>query len=159
MLVGNILLVTPADVWKCLGFFVLVGVFRLAFRKKFLPVSFDREAAYQQGLSVRLWDFLFYASFGFAVTSFVRIAGVLLIFTYLIVPAACGTKLARSSALACSSDGRSRSPGGVGGLVLSFHFDPPSGAAIVGTFGTLLIPVSIAAAIRLRASRARVVGQ
>jgi len=49
-------------------------------------VSFDREAAYRQGWKVRLWDFLFYASFGFVVTSSVAIAGVLLVFCYLVVP-------------------------------------------------------------------------
>src|SRR5213082_551244 len=58
MLVGNILLVAPSDVWKCFGFFILVGAFHFAFRKKFLLVSFDREAAYQHGCKVRLWDFL-----------------------------------------------------------------------------------------------------
>src|SRR5215210_808445 len=63
MLIGNILLVTPADVWKCLGLFALVGAFHYAFRKQFALASFDREAAYQQSLRVRLWDFLFYASF------------------------------------------------------------------------------------------------
>src|SRR5207247_11129747 len=96
MLIGNILLVTPVEVWKCLGLFVLVGLFHFAFRRKFLLASFDRETAFQQGLRVRLWDFAFYASFGFVVTSFVRIAGVLLIFTYLILAAVCGVNLATS---------------------------------------------------------------
>src|SRR5205085_8948442 len=92
-LVGNILLVTPTDVWKCFGLFATVGAFHYVLRKRFLLVSFDREAAYQQGMRVRWWDFLFYVSFGFVVTSFVRIAGVLLVFTYLIVPAVCGIQL------------------------------------------------------------------
>src|SRR5213596_1493157 len=94
MLIGNILLVTPGEVWKCFGQFALVGAFHFALRKKFLLVSFDREAAYAQGLRVRWWDFLFYAVFGLVVTSFVRIAGVLLVFSYLIVPAVCGINLA-----------------------------------------------------------------
>ena len=155
MLVGNILLVTPADVWKCLGFFVLVGVFHFAFRKKFLPVSFDREAAYRQGLSVRLWDFLFYSSFGFVVTSFVRIAGVLLIFTYLIVPAVCGINLAGTFRNRLLIGWALSLVGGVAGLFFSFHFDLPSGAAIVCTFGAVLILVSMAAAIRQRGSHDR----
>src|SRR5438067_2044006 len=57
MLVGNILLVTPAEVWKCFGLFAIVGAFHFAFRQKFALASFDREAAYQQGLRVRFWDF------------------------------------------------------------------------------------------------------
>ncbi len=94
MLVGNILLVTPREVWKRFALFVAVGVFHFVFRRNFLLVSFDRDCAYQKGLQVRWWDFFFYAIFGLVVTSFVRIAGVLLVFSYLIVPAVCGINLA-----------------------------------------------------------------
>src|SRR3977135_4170318 len=96
MLVGNILLVTPAEVWKCFALFVTVGIFHFILRRNFLLVSFDRDGAYQKGLRVRWWDFLFYASFGLVVTIFVRIAGVLLVFSYLIAPAVCAVILLRS---------------------------------------------------------------
>src|SRR2546428_9657844 len=95
MLVGNILLVTPVEVWKCFALFVAVGIVHFVLRRNFLVVSFDRDKAYEQGLRVRWWDFLFYAVFGLVVTSFVRIAGVLLVFSYLIVPAVCGINLAQ----------------------------------------------------------------
>ena len=153
MLVGNILLVTPGDVWKCFGLFILVGVFHFAFRKRFLVVSFDREAAYRQGWSVRFWDFLFYASFGVVVTSFVRIAGVLLIFTYLIVPAVCGISLAASLRNRLLTGWLLSLLGGIAGLFLSFYSDLPSGAAIVCVFGAVLILASIVGAIRTRQSR------
>jgi len=153
MLVGNILLVTPGDVWKCFGLFILVGVFHFAFRKRFLVVSFDREAAYRQGWSVRFWDFLFYASFGVVVTSFVRIAGVLLIFTYLIVPAVCGISLAASLRNRLLIGWLLSLLGGIAGLFLSFYSDLPSGAAIVCVFGAVLILASIVGAIRTRQSR------
>jgi len=94
MLVGNILLVTPLEVWKCFALFVAVGLLHFALRRNFLLVSFNRDAAYAKGLRVRWWDFLFYAAFGLVVTSFVRIAGVLLVFSYLIAPAVCGINLA-----------------------------------------------------------------
>src|SRR3954468_4024040 len=68
MLVGNILLVTPKDVWICFGLFVLVGGLHFVLRRYFLLVSFDRDEAYEQGLKVRWWDFLFYAAFGLVVT-------------------------------------------------------------------------------------------
>lgn len=156
MLVGNILLVSPAEVWQCLALFLGVGIFHALLRRQFLLVSFDRERAFAKGMNVRWWDFLFYASFGLVVTSFVRIAGVLLVFTYLIVPAVCGIGLA----------GRLRTRlllgwllslfGGLAGLYLSFQYDLPSGAAIVCTFGALLVIVSTAVAARraLAASRA-----
>lgn len=144
MLVGNILLVSPHEVWVCLGLFVLVGLFHFAFRRKFLLVSFDREGAYAQGLNVRWWDFLFYASFGFVVTSFVRIAGVLLVFTYLIVPAVCGISLAGSLMKRMVIGLVIALVGGVVGLIASYEWDLPSGAAMVCVFGVLLILVTLA---------------
>ena len=143
MLVGNILLVTPHEVWKCFALFVAVGVFHFSLRRNFLLVSFDRDGAYQKGLRVRWWDFLFYAVFGLVVTSFVRIAGVLLVFSYLIVPAVCGINLAQRTANRLLIGWFIALLGGIAGLFLSFWWDLPSGAAIVCTFGALLILISL----------------
>jgi zinc/manganese transport system permease protein len=142
MLVGNILLVTPREVWERFALFATVGAFHFVFRKHFLLVSFDRDAAYQKGLRVRWWDFTFYAVFGLVVTSFVQIAGVLLIFSYLIVPAVCGINLARRIASRLLVGWIIALLGGVAGLFLSYWWDLPSGAAIVCTFGALLILIS-----------------
>jgi zinc/manganese transport system permease protein len=144
MLVGNILLVSPMDVWKCFGLFLFVGLVHFALRRSFLLVSFDRDAAYERGWPVRWWDFLFYALFGLVVTSFVRIAGVLLVFSYLIVPAVCGINLANSLGNRLLIGWLIALVGGVVGLFLSFQWDLPSGAAIVCTFGLLLVLVGAA---------------
>jgi zinc/manganese transport system permease protein len=148
MLVGNILLVSPADVWKCFALFLLVGIVHFVLRRSFLLVSFDRDGAYQRGLRVRWWDFLFYALFGLVVTSFVRIAGVLLVFSYLIVPAVCGINLARPLGKRLLIGWVVALLGGVAGLFLSFRWDLPSGAAIVCTFGVLLIVISLGGLLR-----------
>jgi zinc/manganese transport system permease protein len=144
MLVGNILLVSPIDVWKCFGLFLFVGIVHFVWRRSFLLVSFDRDAAYERGLRVRCWDFLFYALFGLVVTSFVRIAGVLLVFSYLIVPAVCGISLASSLGKRLLIGWFVALAGGVSGLFRSFYWDLPSGAAIVCTFGLLLILIGSA---------------
>src|SRR6187549_2269752 len=89
MLVGNILAVSWGEVGKTALLYGAVGVFHYVFRRQFFAISLDhRQAGHAsaQGLSVPFWDFLFYASFGFVVTSSVSIAGVLLVFCYLIVP-------------------------------------------------------------------------
>jgi zinc/manganese transport system permease protein len=151
MLVGNILLVTPLEVWKCFGLFAMVGVLHFVLRRNFLLVSYDREGAYAKGLRVRWWDFLFYAAFGLVVTSFVRIAGVLLVFSYLIVPAVCGINLAGSLSRRLLIGWLIALIGGIGGLFFSFWWDLPSGAAIVCTFGALLILVSLGALLKSRA--------
>ena len=150
MLVGNILLVTPREVWGRFALFAAVGVFHFILRKRFLLVSFDRDRAYRQELRVRWWDFLFYATFGLIVTSFVRIAGVLLVFSYLIVPAVCGISLARGTRARLLLGWIIATVGGIGGLFWSFYGDLPSGAAIVCMFGALLIVVSVYAVIRNR---------
>lgn len=152
MLVGNILLVSPGDVWRCFAVFVAVGAFHFALRRSFLLVSFNRERAFENGLRVRWWDFLFYASFGLVVTVFVRIAGVLLVFSYLIVPAVCGVNLARRISHRLLIGWVIAWIGGIGGLFFSFWWDLPSGAAIVCTFGALLIVISLYSLVRTRAS-------
>jgi zinc/manganese transport system permease protein len=149
MLIGNILLVTPLEVGKCFALFVAVGILHFLLRKNFLLVSFDRDGAYEKGLRVRWWDFLFYAAFGLVVTSFVRIAGVLLVFSYLIVPAVCGINLASRVGTRLLIGWLIALVGGIAGLFFSFWGDLPSGAAIVCTFGALLVIISVVRIWRL----------
>src|SRR3954469_1483444 len=86
MLVGNILAVSWPEVAKTAVLYGVIGAFHFVFRHKFLAISRSHEQAEAEGINVKFWDFLFYASFGFVVTSSVSIAGVLLVFSYLIVP-------------------------------------------------------------------------
>src|SRR5438876_7577893 len=86
MLVGNILTVSWQEVRTTAFVYGIIGLFHYVFRRKFLLLSLSPELAEKSGMSIRFWDFLFYASFGFVVTSSVAIAGVVLVFCYLIVP-------------------------------------------------------------------------
>src|SRR5438046_5756706 len=85
MLVGNILAVSWPEVGRTAILYGAIGLFHYIFRHKFLAISMDAKKAEADGISIKLWDFLFYASFGFVVTSSVSIAAVLLVFCYLIV--------------------------------------------------------------------------
>ncbi len=152
MLVGNILLVSPLDVWKCFVLFLAVGAVHFVFRRSFLLVSFDRDRAYDEGLRVRWWDFFFYALFGLVVTSFVRIAGVLLVFSYLIVPAVCAINLAATFGRRLLIGCVVALIGGIAGLFLSFYWDLPSGAAMVCTFGILLVVLGLVGRWQRRAA-------
>ena len=87
LLAGSIVWVTPHQIIKTAVLYALIGVFHVLFRKKFLLISMEPEAAFARGIRVRLWDFLFYLSFGVVITSSVQIAGVLLVFCYLVAPA------------------------------------------------------------------------
>ena len=145
MLVGNILAVSWNEVFETAGLYGAIGIFHYIFRKKFLAISLDHSNAGAHGLSVRFWDFLFYASFGFVVTSSVAIAGVLLVFCYLIVPSV-------AAMLYADTVGRRLAIGWTMGTIvsaigvyLSLVLDLPTGATIVCTFGIVL---AVMAAVR-----------
>src|SRR6185295_7619863 len=139
MLVGNILAVSWTEVGKTAVLYGVIGLFHYIFRHKFLAISMNPKKAEAEGISIRFWDFLFYASFGFVVTSSVSIAGVLLVFCYLIVPSV-------AAMLYADTIGRRLAIGWTMGTIvsalgvyLSLRLDLPTGATIVCTFGLVLI--------------------
>ena len=139
MLVGNILAVSWNEVARTAGLYGAIGVFHYIFRKKFLAISLDHEKAEAQGLSVRFWDFLFYASFGFVVTSSVAIAGVLLVFCYLIVPSVAAMLYAENIGPRLAIGWTMGTIESALGVWLSLKLDLPTGATIVCTFGLVLV--------------------
>jgi zinc/manganese transport system permease protein len=150
MLVGNILSVQWPEVGLTGGIYLAIGIFHYVFRKRFLEISMDAKAAAARGISVRFWDFLFYASFGFVVTRSVAIAGVLLVFCYLIVPSIGGM-------LFSGRIGTRLAIGWVMGVVVSMlgmyfsvQFDLPTGATIVCTFGLVLALMATVRPLLLR---------
>jgi len=139
MLVGNILAVSWQEVRKTALLYGAIGIFHFIFRRQFLAISMIPQRAEQTGLSVRLWDFLFYASFGFVVTSSVSIAGVLLVFCYLIVPSVAAMLYADSIGRRLAIGWSMGTLVSALGVYLSLMLDLPTGATIVCTFGSVLI--------------------
>ena len=139
MLVGNILSVSWKELAKTAILYALVGIFHYVFRRRFLTISMNEPEAERLGWNIRFWDFLFYMSFGFVVTSSVAIAGVLLVFCFLIVPAVTAmlfsTRLGPRLAIGWTMG----AVVSAGGVALSFLWDLPTGATIVGTFGVALL--------------------
>ena len=143
MLVGNILTVTWLEVGKTALLYGAVGLFHYIFRHKFLLISMDQPMAEAQGISVRFWDFLFYASFGFVVTSSVAIAGVLLVFCYLIVPSVGAMLFAKRIGPRLAIGWTMGTLVSALGVYLSLKVDLPTGATIVCTFGIVLILMAV----------------
>jgi zinc/manganese transport system permease protein len=143
MLVGNILSVSWAEVRKTALLYGAVGLFHFLLRKKFLLISMHREEAEKQGVNVPFWDFLFYASFGFVVTSSVAIAGVLLVFCYLIVPSVGAMLYAESIGPRLAIGWTMGTLVSVLGVYLSLKIDLPTGATIVCTFGLVLLVMGL----------------
>jgi len=143
LLTGDILNVTKGDIGQRLLVFAALGAFYGVFHKRFVLISSDPERAFAEGLRVRLWDFLFYAAFALVVVSFVRLGGVLLTFSYLIVPAVCGTMLATDWMKRLAIGWGVAAAASLLGLWASYKMDLPTGAAIVVASGFLLAIVGI----------------
>ncbi|MBI4227905.1 MAG: metal ABC transporter permease [Candidatus Omnitrophica bacterium] len=143
LLVGHLLLVGWPAVIKVTAIYAIIGLVHWLVRRPLLLISQDPERAFAQGLRVRWWDLFFYMTFGFVVTSSVEMAGVLVVFSFLIVPAICGVLLGRGS-------GRRLWIGwGIGaltsalGVIASYLGDLPTGATVVCAFGAVLLAVAL----------------
>jgi zinc/manganese transport system permease protein len=139
MLVGNIISVSWPEVLKTGALYGAVGIFHYVLRKPFLAISMQHDRPEATGLNVRFWDFLFYASFGLVVTSSVAIAGVLLVFCYLIVPAVAAMMYGESIGARLAIGWTMGTIVSALGVYLSLAWDLPTGATIVCTFGLVLV--------------------
>src|SRR5437588_5287013 len=144
MLVGNILAVSYHTIVKTAILYALVGLFHFVFRRKFLAISLNAHNGNADSLPhVKFWDFLFYTSFGFVVTSSVAIAGVLLVFSYLIVPSVTAMLFAQSIGKRLAIGWTMGAVVSAIGIMISFQGDLPTGAAIVCTFGIALLLLAV----------------
>ena len=139
MLVGSILSVRGPEVLKVAALYSAIGIFHWLARRPFFLISTDPARAYREGWRVRGWDFLFYASFGVVVTSSVRIAGVLLVFSYLIVPALAGLAVGERISTRLLVGWAFGTIVSVIGVAGSAAFDLPTGATVVCAFGLTLL--------------------
>ena len=123
--------------------YAAIGVFHWLCRRPFLLISTDPAAAYREGRRVRAWDFLFYASFGVVVTASVRIAGVLLVFSYLIVPALAGILVGGRIGARLLIGWAFGTAVSVLAMVASAVLDLPTGATVVCAFGITLLALGV----------------
>ena len=139
ILVGDLLAVQWPHIVKTAIIYAAIGAFHFAFRRQFLLISTDPERAEAEGIRIPLWDLLFYLSFGVVITSAVAIGGVLIVFSYLVIPAVIVALFTRDLTK------RLFAGWGVGilasalGMYTSYTLDTPTGAAVVACFGGLLL--------------------
>ncbi len=143
MLVGDLLLVSFRSVLSMALLYGSIGVFHVLFRKRFLAISLNPEGAEALGMNIRFWDVLFYMSFGVVIVKSVAIVGVLLVFSYLVVPAVIAEmwettvrgKLLLGWVMAILAS--------TAGIVWSFYFDYPTGPAVVVMLSLFLVVSAI----------------
>jgi zinc/manganese transport system permease protein len=139
MLVGDVLLVSLSEVANMAVLYASIGIFHFVFRRQFLRISLDPEGAESSGMNIRLWDILFYMSFGVVIVKSVAIVGVLLVFSYLVVPAVIAQMFSETISGRLLFGWLVAVLASVLGIVWSFYADYPTGPAVVVMLGLLLV--------------------
>lgn len=142
---GNILWVLPGKImWSAL-LYASVGVFHFLFRKKFFAISRSHADAKAAGIAVNLWEFLFYFTFAMVVTSSVSIAGVLLVFGFLVIPASTSFLLCKSMKARLGVGWALGTLVSVAGVIASYYMDLPTGPVIVVFLAIALVLTALVA--------------
>ncbi|MBP2646998.1 MAG: ABC-type Mn2+/Zn2+ transport system, permease component [Gemmatimonadetes bacterium] len=143
ILVGNLLWVTWPAILRLAAVYLVIGAFHWVLRRRFLTISFEPDKAQAEGWNLRLWDFWFYLSFGVVITFSVPIVGVLLVFSFLVVPAAIAFQFTDRLGILAVLAWIAGVVASASGLWVSFRFDLPTGPVVVCMFGLLLLVVSL----------------
>ena len=159
IITGSILWVKWSTILAAAIVYVLVGIFHFIFRKQFILISENPDQAYEQGLSIRFWDFLFYMSFGIVITHSVGTAGVLLVFVFLVVPEIASTMITDTLWKQLVIGWVLGLVVSVIGLYMSYQLDLPSGPTIVSVYGLVLILIAITLYIFRAADRIQAIGK
>jgi len=149
MLTGALLWVPREKIFQTALVYAAVGLLHWVFRDRFLAITLEPERAETEGWSVRWWDFLFYASFGLVITLSVSIAGVLLVFSFLVIPAVIAMMLTQGTVKRLTIGWVAGTLVSTVGLWASYVFDFPSGPAVVVTFGLALVLAATARYVAL----------
>jgi zinc/manganese transport system permease protein len=139
IIAGNLLWVRKAEVIKAAAIYAVIGLVHYIFRDKFYRVSTDPDGAQREGTSIFLWDLLFYGTFAIVITTSVEVAGVLLVFAFLITPAIMAMLYTQDFKKQLIFSWVTGSVVSFIGLALSYFLDFPSGPAVVATYALALL--------------------
>jgi zinc/manganese transport system permease protein len=155
LLVGSILTVTPAEVGAVAALYAVVGALHWLCRRPLLEISQDAEGARAHGRRVVAWDIMFYVTFAVVVTSSVRLAGVLLVFAYLVIPAALAVLVVTSVPARLAVGWSVGVLASTGGLAAAYRWDLPTGASVVTVLGAVLAAATVVRGAGTLAAAAR----
>lgn len=154
LLTGTLLWVTWPEIGRMALIYAVLGVALWTLRRRFFIISLEPARARREGWRLRGWDFLFYALFGVIVTTAVGIAGVLVVFSFLVVPAVIAFLFVSGPARLLAMAWGVGTVATLAGLALSFQYDLPTGPLIVCVFSAALAIALGIRAMRRPASRA-----
>ena len=143
VLEGSIIWITWPTILKKGAAYVALGLIHFLLRKQFLKISFHPDEAEREGWHIRAWDFLFYVSFGVAVTMSVPVAGVLLVFTMLVVPAVVAFLFSRDIRKMVLISWGTGALASALGLYISYVGNFPTGPLIVCMYALVLLGAGV----------------
>ncbi len=141
ILIGSILWVSWSEVLKTMLIYGALGLLLRWGHSRLVLVSENPDKAAAKGLNLFGWDFFFYFIFAFVVTSSVRIAGVLLVFSILIVPSVFAALIGVTGRLRLPVAWSFGIVMSLVGMMMSYYMDLPTGATVVLVFAMGLVPV------------------
>ncbi len=159
VLVGRIEWVLPHEVLTAALAYAAIGVVHWLFRHQFFLISEDPEEAFRRGMRVRAWDFLFYLTFGFVISISVKVAGVLLVFVFLVVPAIAAMLITDNRRYQLLIGWGLGVVVSVVGMVVSYHAALPSGPTVVAVYGVVLVAVALGIYLARATDRRRALGR
>jgi len=149
MLVGSILWVKWSQILKSFIVYSIIGAFHYRFRHKFLSISEDYQKAKEKGINVRLWDFLFYFTLGIVVIHSVAIGGILVVFSFLIIPASISVLFSQNWSTRIMIAWIGGTIVTMLGLYFSWKIDVPSGPSVILFLGVFLFLALIVKALNI----------
>ncbi len=149
-LAGSLFTVDPHHVLKTAVLYAVVGLAHFLLRKPFFEITNDPKGAEGRGRRLFWWDLAFYGIFGFVVTSSVQIAGVLLVFGLLVIPAVAGLMATQRTGPALAIGWVFGFTGSLLGLLGSIQFDLPAAPSILVSLTVLLFVLGVAVTLRQR---------
>jgi zinc/manganese transport system permease protein len=139
ILVGNLLWVTWPTILTLAAIYAVIGALQFLLRRRFLTISLSPEEAAGNGWNIKAWDFAFYILFGVVITFSVPIAGVLLVFSFLVVPAAVAFQFTNKPGPLTVIAWIAGLTASAAGLAASFRWDLPTGPMVVVGFAAVLL--------------------
>lgn len=139
LLTGTLLWVTWPEIIRTAAIYAVIGIIHWVLRERFFLISLDPDAAVERGLRIGRWDFLFYALFGVVVTQSVAIGGVLIVFSFLVIPAVIAFLFTENPAHLLPISWGAGAVAAMLGIFVSFKGDLPTGPVVVCAFGLVLL--------------------
>ena len=140
---GRLLWVQWSEIMEAAIIYTIIASIHFIFRRQFLLISENPDEAYNQGMRVRLWDFFFYVTFGLTISTSVKVAGVLLVFVFLVAPAIIAFLLTDRLRWQLAIGWAAGTIVTTAGLGVSWMADLPSGPTVVTFYGIVLIAVAL----------------